>query len=64
LRVLERVRGDGDDLRAALLELPDPVPQLREVPAAERSHEPAQEDEDNGLPAQVREPHLRAVDGG
>jgi hypothetical protein len=37
---------------AALLELLELISQLREVPAAERSHESAQEDEDNRLPAQ------------
>ena len=46
---------DGDDLSAALRELLVPVPQLREMPAAERSHEAAQKDQDNGLPAQAGE---------
>ena len=53
-RVLERVGRDGKNLGAALLELVVPVSQLREMPAAERSHEAAQKDQDDGLPAQFR----------
>src|SRR3990172_3273979 len=53
--VVESVRRQGDDLSAALRELLVPVPQLREMPAAERSNEAAQEDHDDGLPAQAGE---------
>ena len=49
--VFEDVGGDGEDLGASFLELGEPIPQLREMLAAERSHEAAQEDEDDGLPA-------------
>jgi hypothetical protein len=64
LGVLEAVRGNSEQLCAALFELAVPVPQLREMLSAERSHEPAQEDEDDRLPAQLGERHLLAVDGG
>ena len=64
LCVVEAIRGDRDDLRAALLELRDPVPQLREMLAAERSAEAAQEHQDDGLPSQDGEADLGAVDRG
>ena len=57
-RVLQGIRRHGNHLRAALLELPDPVPQLREVPAAEGSPEPAQEDQHHRRSAEAGEAHL------
>jgi hypothetical protein len=60
--VLQRVGGDGEQLRVPPLELRDPVPQLREVLSAERSHEAAQEDQDHWLPAQGGEAHLLTAD--
>jgi hypothetical protein len=51
--VLQGVRRDRDDPGAAIFELRDPVPQLREMLAAERSAKAAQEDEDDGLSAQA-----------
>lgn len=45
--VLKIVRCDGDDRGAALSEFVDSVPQLREMLAAERSAEAAEEDEDD-----------------
>ena len=52
--VLKRVRSYRENLNAALLELLVPVPQLREMPAAERSHEAAQKHQHDRLPAQFR----------
>lgn len=44
-RSLRRVGCDSDDLDAALLEIGVPVPQLREMLAAEWSSEPSEEDQ-------------------
>src|SRR5207249_12082497 len=62
--VLKRVRSYRENLNAALLELLVPVPQLREMPAAERSHEAAQKHQHDRLPAQFRSRYFAAVDGG
>ncbi len=62
--VFEGVGGDGEELGASILELFVPFSQLREMPAAERSREAAQEDEDDGFSAEGGKGDVLVVDGG
>ncbi|MEE8347498.1 MAG: hypothetical protein V3S20_09135, partial [Dehalococcoidia bacterium] len=61
---LDGVRSDRENLSVALLELLDAVPQLQEVPPAERSVETPQEYEDDVAAPEVGQPDLFALGRG